>query len=141
MSDLPPLNQLALLVWNITDCLLTLCGCRLLPAYASRTSAARAKRHSLRSALHHRLIHLTHLLPVIALALLIVTTQLGYKYAALSTKLSRTRAPAARADQRGYGLAMRVAWLEEALLLVNATALTCECMHRLVVDTTFGTRC
>lgn len=102
-------------------------GCalrRLLPTYAPPAPTARPKPARSRYSLAHSLRKRPYLLPVVVTALLLIATQLGTKTFLSSSELKRARASLAKVDKRGYTLAMRVAWLEEALLLSNSTSLT-----------------
>ncbi len=97
---------------------------RLLPTYAPPAPTARPKPARSRYSLAYSLGNRPYLLPVVVAALLLIATQIGIRAFLSSSELKRARAWVVEVDKRGYTLAMRVAWLEEALLLANSTSLT-----------------
>lgn len=72
-------------------------------------------------------MRLSHFLPILAAVFLVASTQIGVKLTLAWSELGQVRASVTKVDKRGYALAMRAAWLEEALLLANGSTLTCEC--------------
>ena len=101
--------------------------CRLLPVYGPSPSAARTKPVArFPWALARRLRNSPGVLAPLSAALFLTVTQFAISYAKKSSELSHTRVLLSRADKSSYTLAMRVAWLEEALILANRTALTGE---------------